>query len=200
MSVFAPILANLRNARLLATFGIGFCMLFTLVATFSFVTFYLDAPPFRLSTEQLSGLFTVYLVGLMATLAVGTVLVRVGLRRGMLLAVLLSIVGIVMTLVHSLPVIGVALALCSSGVFIAQTCAGSFLRDAAPDGSRVSAAGMYICIYYIGGTAGGLLPGPVWRAAAWPGCVALVAAVLIVAAVITWFGWKARPVIEPVPM
>src|SRR5277367_3420556 len=38
-SRLAPILANLRSRRLFATFGIGFCMLFTLVATFSYITF-----------------------------------------------------------------------------------------------------------------------------------------------------------------
>ena len=37
-SKLAPILANLRSRRLFATFGIGFCMLFTLVATFSYIT------------------------------------------------------------------------------------------------------------------------------------------------------------------
>ncbi len=89
-SVFAPMIRNLRNSRLLATYGIGFCMLFTLVSSFSYVTFYLADVPFQLSTSALSYLFSVYLVGLMATLAVGTVLARVGLRHGMLGAIALS--------------------------------------------------------------------------------------------------------------
>ena len=38
-SRLAPVWANLRNPRLFATFGIGFCLLFTLVATFSYITF-----------------------------------------------------------------------------------------------------------------------------------------------------------------
>ncbi|HEY4009052.1 MAG TPA: MFS transporter [Acidobacteriaceae bacterium] len=199
-SVFKPLLDNLRNPRLLATFLIGFCMLFTLISTFNFVTFYLAANPFLLSTSELSWLFAVYLVGLVATLGVGRILTRIGLRNGMLLAVSLGIGGILITLIPSLPVVGLGLAAASSGVFIAQTCANSFIRDAAPMGGRVSAAGMYICSYYIGGTVGGMLPGLVWRAAGWPGCVALIAAVLLVAAVTTWFGWRHRPIPDPIPV
>jgi YNFM family putative membrane transporter len=198
-SRFAPVLGNLRNSRLLATFAIGFCMLFTLVSIFSYITFYLAAAPFHLSTVELSWLFAVYLCGLAATLAAGTVLARVGLRHGMLAAVAFGLTGAVLTLVHSLAVIGLGLAIASSGVFIAQTCANSFLRDAAPAGSRVSAAGMYICSYYIGGTVGGLLPGLAWKFAGWPGCVALTSGFLIIAGAMAVFGWRTRQA-EPDPI
>ena len=180
-SRLAPILANLRSRRLFATFGIGFCMLFTLVATFSYITFYLAAPPFDLSTKQLSYLFAVYLCGLGTTLVAGTVLARVGLRHGMIAAIAACITGAALTLAPSLAVVAAGLAIEASGVFVAQTCANSFLRDAAPAGSRVSAAGMYICSYYIGGTVGGILPGLFWKFSGWPGCVALVVAILLVA-------------------
>ena len=89
-----PVRRNLRNRLLLATFGVGFTMLFTLVAVFSYVTFYLTATPFSLSTEQVSWLFAVYLFGLVATLAMGTVLARIGLRPGMLFAISLCIAGV----------------------------------------------------------------------------------------------------------
>ena len=69
----------------------------------------------------------------------------------------------------------------ASGIFVAHACANSFLRDAAPAGARVSAAGMYICSYYIGGTVGGVLPGLFWDHSGWPGCVALVIVVLLAA-------------------
>lgn len=199
-SVLKPITANLRNPRLLATFLIGFCMLFTLISTFNFVTFYLAARPFNLSTSEMSSLFAVYLIGLVATLKVGKMLANIGLRNGMLIAVTVGIAGILLTLIPSLAVVGLGLAATSSGVFIAQTCANSFIRDAAPMGGRVSAAGMYICCYYVGGTVGGMLPGLVWRAAGWSGCVALIAAVLLLAGVTTWFGWQHRPVPDPIPV
>ncbi len=192
-SPFAPILANLRNPRLLATFLVGFCMLFTLIATFDFITFYLAARPFLLSTSQLSSLFAVYLFGLFATLFAGQFLARIGLRHGMVGAASLSLAGICLTLVPSLWIVAVGLAFTSSGIFVAQTCCNSFLRDAAPAGNRVAAAGMYICSYYIGGTVGGLLPGFAWRAAGWPGCVATICLALLIAALTASLGWRDRP-------
>ncbi len=200
-SRFAPVLNNLRNTRLLATFGIGFCMLFALVATFSYITFYLSAAPFHLSTAQLSYLFAVYLCGLGTTLVAGTVLARVGLRHGMIAAILLCMSGVGLTLVHSLWVVALGLAATGSGVFVAQTCANSFLRDAAPAGSRVSAAGMYICSYYIGGTVGGIVPGLLWKYGGWPGCAGLVLSILVVAGMAVTFGWRSRPVApDPIPL
>jgi YNFM family putative membrane transporter len=197
----SPFLVNLRNPRLLATMGIGFCLLFTLVSVFSFITFYLAAPPFNLSTVALSWLFSVYIVGLAATLAAGPRLARLGLRRGMLGSLALCIAGAGLTLVHSVVPIAVGLAMVSSGIFIAQTCAGSFLRDAAPLGSRVSAAGMYICSYYIGGTVGGELPGVIWRLAGWPGCVALVCGFLLIAGLLASVFWPSYSLVpEPIPL
>jgi MFS family permease len=195
------LLRNIRNPRLLATFGIGFCMLFTLVSVFSYITFYLAAPPFNLTTTELSWLFAVYLCGLFATLAAGTVLARFGLRRGMLAAVALCLTGVALTLIPSLVMVGIGLATTGSGVFIAQTCANSFIRDAAPAGSRVSAAGMYICSYYIGGTVGGILPGLIYPFYHWPGCAALTAAVLVAAGFTAFYGWRSHtPTPDPIPL
>jgi YNFM family putative membrane transporter len=201
-SILRPMISNLRNPRLLATFGIGFCMLFTLVSSFSYVTFYLTNAPFHLSTSALSYLFSVYLVGLCATLGIGTVLARIGLRQGMLGAITLCLLGVLVTLIPSVLMVALGLSIASAGVFIAQTCANSFLRDAAPGGARVSAAGLYICSYYIGGTVGGVLPGLFWKNAGWPGCVALTCALLLlVAAPLAFFGWRSRPAtLDPVPL
>ncbi len=198
--LFHPVLTNIRNPRLIATFGIGFCMLFTLVSVFSYITFYLSAAPFHLSTSELSWLFSVYLLGLFATIAAGTVLARIGLRHGMLGACALSFAGVAITLIPSLLAVGCGLALCGAGVFIAQTCANSFLRDAAAPGTRVSAAGLYICFYYVGGTVGGLLPAVVWRHYAWPGCAALTCAFLALAAILTFFGWRTARRPDPIAL
>jgi predicted MFS family arabinose efflux permease len=200
-SRLTPVFENLRNPRLLATFAIGFCMLFALVAIFSYITFHLAAAPFDLSTSALSWLFSVYLFGLVATLVVGSMLARVGLRHGMLGAVGLCLAGAGLTLVPSLIVAAIGLSLASSGVFIAQTCANSFLRDAAPAGSRVSAAGMYICSYYIGGTVGGFLPGLFWKQAGWAGCVGVTCCLLVTAGFTAYYGWRPRNLqADPIPL
>src|ERR1039457_2016922 len=56
------ILRHLRNPRLVATYAVGFCVMFSLLGTFTYINFYLAAPPFSLSTAALGLLFVVYLV------------------------------------------------------------------------------------------------------------------------------------------
>ncbi|MGA8108536.1 MAG: MFS transporter [Acidobacteriaceae bacterium] len=184
-------LGHFRNTRLLATFVVAFGMLFTLVSTFTYVTFYLSDPPFRLSTLGLSNIFAIYLVGLAVTPFGGYLITRIGMRRGILLAILLCVLGAAITLSHSLWIVILpGLGLVCSGVFIAQSTAASYLRMAAPPGGRVSAAGLYLSCYYIGGTVGGVVPGWLWRIGRWPACVELTEVMLLVLFVVALIGWR----------
>ncbi len=184
-------LRHFRNPRLLATFGVGFGTLFTLVATFTYSTFYLADPPFRLSTLALSYLFAIYLVGLVVTPFGGYLVTRIGMRRGIAVAIAICLTGEAFTLSHHLwVVIFPGLGLLCSGVFIAQATATSFLRMAAPAGGRTSAAGLYLACYYVGGTIAGVAPSYLWSIGGWPACVALVEAVLLVMLVLAWIGWR----------
>jgi YNFM family putative membrane transporter len=184
-------LRHLRNPRLVATFGVGFGTLFTLVATFTYSTFYLADPPFRLSTLALSYLFAIYLVGLVVTPFGGYLVTRIGMRRGIAVAIAICLTGEALTLSHHLwVVIFPGLGLLCSGVFIAQSTATSFLRMAAPAGGRTSAAGLYLASYYIGGTIAGVAPSYLWSIGGWPACVALVEAVLLVMFALAWIGWR----------
>ena len=179
-----------RSRRLVATFAVGFNVLFSLVGVFTWITFYLAAAPFYLSTTALSSLFFVYLVGLVVTPAAGYLITRVGLRAGIGGAIACSITGVLLTLAHSLPVVIIGLAMLSSGVFAAQTASQSHLRVAAPAGARVTAAGIYITFYYLGGTAAGVVPGAFWAFGKWPACVAFIVAMQLVAFTIAFVGWR----------
>jgi len=184
-------LRHFRNPRLVATFAVGFGMLFALVGTFTYITFYLADAPFHLSTEALSYLFAIYLIGLIVTPAGGYLVTRVGMRTGISFAIGACLAGTLITLSHSLWVVVLAgLGLVCTGVFVAQATANSFLRIAAPAGGRASAAGLYICCYYIGGTIGGVVPAYVWSLGMWPACVILIACELAVTLVIALVGWR----------
>jgi predicted MFS family arabinose efflux permease len=184
-------LRHFRNPRLLATFGVGFGTLFTLVATFTYSTFYLADPPFNLSTLALSYLFAIYLVGLVVTPFGGYLVTRIGMRRGIAVAIAICVVGEALTLSHNLwIVIFPGLGLLCTGVFIAQSTSTSFLRMAAPAGGRTSAAGLYLACYYIGGTLAGVVPSYLWKIGGWPACVALVEIVLVAMLALAWIGWR----------
>ena len=184
-----------RNRRLLATFAVGFNVLFSLVGVFTWITFHLSAPPFLLSTTALSSLFFVYLVGLIVTPAAGYIITRVGLRAGIAGAICCSITGVLLTLAPSLWIVILGLTMLSSGVFIAQTASQSHLRVAAPPGARVTAAGLYITCYYLGGTATGVVPGAFWAFGKWPACVAFIVAMQLAALTIALIGWRTPKII-----
>jgi predicted MFS family arabinose efflux permease len=183
---------HLRNPQLLATYAVGFNVLFTLVGTFTYVTFYLAAPPFGLSPVELSALFMVYLVGLVITPMGGVWISRVGSRAALIGSVCAGIVGILLTLVPNLFAILVGLVLCSSGVFVCQSASASYIQREAESGGRASAAGLYVMFYYIGGSVAGIVPGLLWRYGQWKACVALIVCVQLIAAAIAGGIWKGK--------
>jgi MFS transporter, YNFM family, putative membrane transport protein len=182
--------ALFRNRRLIATFAVGFNVLFSLVGVFTWITFHLNAPPFSLSTTALSSLFFVYMIGLIVTPAAGYLITRVGLRAGISGAILCAMAGVVLTLAPSLLVVIAGLALLCTGVFIAQTASSSHLRVAAPSGARVTAAGLYITFYYLGGAAAGVVPGAFWALGGWTACVGFILAMQAVGLIIALVGWR----------
>jgi predicted MFS family arabinose efflux permease len=181
-----------RNRRLVATFAVGFNVLFSLVGVFTWITFHLSAAPFSLSTSALSSLFFVYLIGLVVTPFAGYLITHIGLRAGIGGAIACSIAGVLLTVIPSLPVVILGLTLLSTGVFIAQTASQSHLRVAAPPGARVTAAGLYLTCYYLGGTAAGVVPGLFWAIGKWPACAAFIVAMQAVALAIALVGWRIR--------
>ena len=109
------------NPRLLAVFGMGFAALFCLVGTFTYANFYLAAPPYDLNSAQLGSIFFVYLLRPDCDAALRTMprSLRDSRYRRRLFG--FAAVGLLLTLVHSLPVIIVGWpGGASSGVFIYQ--------------------------------------------------------------------------------
>lgn len=167
---------HLRNRRLLANFGMGSAVLLAQVGCFTYANFYLAAAPFRLNSAQLGSIFFVYLLGVVITPQSGRFLDRFGFRHTAVLYCTMMIAGLLLTLVKSVPVVIVGLAIFSSGVFVAQASA-TVQTGAIAGRARSSAAGLYVTFYYLGGSVGATLTDWFWHWAAWPGCVALLGGV-----------------------
>jgi len=129
---------------------------------------------------------------LIVTPAAGYLIGHLGLRTGIAGAIGISLLGVLLTLSHSLAWVICGLALLCTGVFISQASATSYLREAAPAGGRVSAAGLYLSCYYIGGTLAGVVPSYLWTLGKWPACVGFIAALQVVTLVIALVGWRER--------
>jgi predicted MFS family arabinose efflux permease len=189
---------HLRNPRLLATYAVGFCVLFSMLATFTYINFYLAAPPFHLSPAALGLLFVVYLAGAVVTPFAGRWIDRAGHRFTLTVAYAGAVGGILLTLIPSISAILLGLALCCTAVFVAQSASTSFIGTVALE-ARAAAVGLYVLFYYTGGSVGSEAPSYFWNRGGWPACVALIAAVQIVTIALASLFWRS-PEIAPARM
>lgn len=180
---------HLRNARLLGTCMVGFGMLFSLVAAFTFVNLRLAAAPFFLGPSALGAVFAVYLLGAVAAPLASRAAARIGRRATMAVAVAGGIGGIGLTLLASIPAIVAGLALTGIGLFVTQALSLSFI-PAAVRQAKSAAVGLYVTSYYIGGALGGVVPIGLWRRTGWPGVAALVACVMAAMALLAARTWR----------
>lgn len=162
-----------RNPRLLANFGMGATVLFALVGCFTYANFYLAAPPFLLNSAELGSIFFVYLLGVVITPQSGRFLDHFGFGPTTIVYCAMMIAGLSLTLIKSLPLVIIGLAIFSSGVFVAQAAA-TVQTGAIAGRARSSAAGLYVTFYYLGGSIGATLTDWFWRWKRWPGCVGLL--------------------------
>ena len=180
---------HFRNKALLAIYGIGFTILFSLVGTFTYITFYLAEPPFNLGPGVLGSIFAVYLAGAVITPFAGRWSNKAAGWKILALALSVSMCGILLTVSHGLWLVILGITLCSSGVFVCQIITNRSVAAAAK-GSRASAVGLYVAFYYCGGFAGSVVPGLLWGFGGWPVCAALIASVLLLSILFTLRYWR----------
>ena len=168
MNAYWGMLKHFKNRRLAGAFVVAFTLFFTFTGAFTYITFYLSAPPFNLSTVALGLIFTVYITGVLSPVA-GSLSGRFGRRAVMGSGLMIAALGISLTMVHSLVVIISGLLLFCAGLFSIQPAAGLFVGDNAKS-SKGSATSLYLFSYYIGGSAGAFLRGFLWNAYGLAGC------------------------------
>lgn len=186
---WSTVKAHLRNRPLLGTFLVGFCMLFSIVATFTYITFHLAAPPFNLQPAALGSIFFVYLVGAAVTPLAGRAIDRFGHRVTLASAIAVAAIGVALTLGSHLWIIGMGLAVCCTGVFIGQASASGFVGIAATE-NRALAVGLYSTFYYVGGSAGATIPGFFYSWGEWPACAAFIVSVQAITILVALLFWK----------
>lgn len=185
----AAVGAHLRNRLLLATYAVGFFVLFSLVAIFTYVTFYLAAPPFGLQPAALGSIFLVYLIGAAVNPLAGRAIDRFGQRAVLASAIAAGVGGVALTFVPYLAAVGLGLAICCTGVFASQTAASGMVGLVA-DQNRALAVGLYATFYYLGGGAGAVLPGYFYHWGGWTAAAAFIAGVQVLTVGLALKFWK----------
>ena len=163
---FLTLWHHLHNRHVLAACALGFCVLFSLVGCFTYINLHLNQPPYNLSSAQLANIFAVYLIGMIITPVSTQLIVKFGANRTVLLAMGISISGILLTLTSPLWLIVLALAIMSSGVFITQSSTINYISFHVSEG-RSLASGLYYMAYYSGGFVGAWLCGHAFEQGGW---------------------------------
>jgi MFS transporter, YNFM family, putative membrane transport protein len=179
---------HLQNPRLIAACGVGCCVLFSNVSTFTYVNFYLSAAPFELGPVALGSIFFVYLLGVLVTPLAGKWINQVGYRTALVIAMTTACGGVLLTLCQVLWVIIVGLAICSAGIFVCQATAKGYVGLAAGQ-ARSTATGLYVACFYLGGSLGAILPGMAWSLGGWPACVGMIATLQLGTIVLALKSW-----------
>jgi YNFM family putative membrane transporter len=181
-SAYRGMFVHFKNRRLLGAFVIGGGVFFSFIGVFTYLPYYLTAPPFGLSTALVSSVYLVYIAGVFTSLASGRLSRRVGRRTVMAAGLAIAGAGVLGTLVHSLPFIVVSLVVLCVGMFAVQSTAPAFVNANAA-GAKGAAGALYVTFYYVGASVGSFLPGYAWQAWGWPGvagtCVTALAVGLV---------------------
>ncbi|MBH5367557.1 MFS transporter [Bradyrhizobium glycinis] len=184
-SPLAATIAHWRNPQLRAAFGIGFCILFAFIGTFTYVNFVLVRPPLSLRMMDLGLVYFVFLPSVVTTLLAGKVAARLGTRPTIWSALAVAGLGLPLMLAPRLGEVLAGMVLVGVGTFFAQAAATGFVGQAAAD-NRGIASGTYLACYFCGGLVGTAVLGRLFDAFGWQACTFGVGAALAAAALLTF--------------
>ena len=180
-SALAGTLGHLRDRRLVAGLLIGFFLFFAFQATFTYLPFRLDRPPFDFSSTLIGLTYVTYSAGVLSSTVAGWLSRKRGLVAALLLGFGLTIAGNGLTLFPQVPlIVGGLLVLCF-GNFLVQGLAVGHVATAA-ESERAGANALYLLLYYLGGSLGAYLPGFLYPLLGYPGVIACGAVALFAGA------------------
>lgn len=168
---------HIRNPLLWPVYLIGGLNFMVFLNQYTYVAFYLAAPPVGLAPAAIGLLFLTYLSGTFASGISGLLINRFGLCRTLLAAIAIMAVGSLGLLSERVPVILLALLVDSFAFFLAHACASSWIGRSVQQ-HRALASSLYLVFYYLGASLGGLYLYPFWEWAGLPGIAAGMIAVM----------------------
>ncbi|WMC12074.1 MFS transporter [Oceanimonas pelagia] len=181
----SALLAHVRNPLLWPVYLVGGLNFMVFLNQYTYVAFYLSAPPIALAPAAIGLLFLTYLTGTVASGVSGALVSRFGLCNTLLAAIVIMALGSLGLLSGRLPVILVSLLVDSFAFFLAHACASSWVGRSVTE-HRALASSLYLVFYYAGASLGGLYLYPFWQAAGLPGVTVGMILVMAVTGALTW--------------
>jgi YNFM family putative membrane transporter len=174
-ALWTSLIGHFADPGLRLLFLTAFLAMGGFVCVYNCMGFRLLAPPFLLSQTTIGLVFILYLVGMVASPAMGDLAGRFGRRKVLWIAAAMMLAGAAATLPDNLLSILFGVALITAGFFGAHSIASSWVGLRA-ENAKAQASALYLFFYYLGSSLVGTLGGWFFSRAGWPGVVALVAA------------------------
>lgn len=189
----------LADPGLLALYAIGASVVGASMAVFNGVGFRLASPPFSLGVGAASVVFLVYPIGSVSSAVAGRLADRFSRRAVVPVGFLLTVLGVLLTLPRSLPLVVAGLAVMTAGYFAVHGVASGWVPARAHAGGVAAgqAASLYLVAYYLGSSVFGSLAGAAWKVGAWPGVVALAATLVLIGALLALWLRRTPPLTPP---
>ena len=189
--------ALLRDKALLAMFAEGFLLLGVFVAIYSTIGYRLLAAPFNLSQTETGLIFSVYLVGSFSSAWMGSLAGRMGRPRVLAMALGMMLLGAWLSLSMHLLIVAMGIVAITFGFFGGHSTVSAWVGQRGGK-AKAQAASLYLFSYYLGSSVLGIAGGWCYARAGWPGVVAAVTLLLVVALVIVAGLKTARPPLQGV--
>lgn len=159
--------ANDPNAGFrLRMFLIGGLGMAAFVGVYNATTYRVNGEPFQLGPGFTGLLFLTYLSGTFTSAVAGRWAVRYTSRRVLAAGAGLALLGVLVTMIESIPAIIVGLLLLAAGFLGIHSVANASAAKYSTNPSASSAK--YTLSYYVGSSLGGILAGVAWDVGGWP--------------------------------
>ena len=178
--LLASLGGHLRDRSLLRLYAIGALLMGGFVALYNYVGYHLLGAPYDLSQTEVGWIFVLYLVGTFSSAWMGRLADNLGRARVLWAGISLMLCGLGMTLASSLAAIVAGVAVLTFGFFGAHAIASGWVGQKALN-AKAQASALYLLCYYLGSSIGGSAGGIAYSYAYWPGLVATVAGLLLLA-------------------
>ncbi|MEZ9237862.1 MFS transporter [Shewanella sp. 10N.286.52.A9] len=161
---------HLTDPQMRLVYAIGGLAFMMMVNQFSFIQLHLMADPYNFSRFAATLIFLCYLSGTLTSYLSAKWVVKFGAQRLFKGALVVMLLGTLLTLMDNLLCITIGFLLTASGFFLTHSCCNSFVAIRAST-HRAKATSLYLCSYYLGASLGGPYLMIFWHQSEWQGVV-----------------------------
>ncbi|MGG3468542.1 MFS transporter [Neobacillus pocheonensis] len=177
-------IGHLKNRELRSAYFLAGIIFFIFMGLFNYLSYHLHGAPYHLSSSIIGLLYLSYLAGTFSSTLSGKLDSIMSIPNRMCTGLLIMLIGVLLTLFTSLPLILIGLILLCFGFFFVHAAATNWVSILATE-AKGSSSSLYLFFYYAGGSLGSFLLGFVWEYFGWYTTVGVTTLLLVVGMKIT---------------